>query len=111
MFKKKKVLERKKKRTEPVEYKTHLKFVFPNVNLIKSILMFRPIIRTTPGQIATHTMTIEYKHLKAHYSILLNLWSTIRMDLCWYKSQFYEFNTVTHKRKHKQAMWKTPGHQ
>lgn len=69
MLKKKKtVLERKKKRTEPVEYKTHLKFVFPNVNLIKSILMFRPIIRTTPGQIATHTMTIKYKHLKAHYS-------------------------------------------
>lgn len=77
------VLERKK-RTEPVEYKTHLKFVFPNVNLIKSTLMFRPIIRTTPGQIATHTMTREYKHLfKGPLLILLNLWSTHTHGPLW----------------------------
>lgn len=69
MFKKKKFLREKgKKKGQTAEYKTHLKFVFLNVSLIKSILMFRPIIRTTPGQIATHTMAREYKHLQAHYS-------------------------------------------
>lgn len=99
MFKKKQFLKEKEKKSETFEYKTHLKFVFPNVSLIKSILMFRPIIRTTAGQIATHAMTRGYKHLKVHYSFCSAYEAPTHMDLCWC--------TVNYKRKHKQTMWKT----
>lgn len=78
---------------------SEVSLVFPNVSLIKSILMFWPIIWTTPGQTATHIMTREYRHLKAHY--LFSYIYKVPMDknLCWYKSSFYEFNMVTYTKK------------
>lgn len=76
------VLERKK-RTEPVEYKTHLKFVFPNVNLIK--INFN-VSTYNPDNSGSNCYTYHDEGVQAFKGpllILLNLWSTHTHGPLW----------------------------